>query len=250
MLIRTSPPGRRAHPRACGENARSPRGAPPATGSSPRVRGKRRVLGEGHGGLRLIPARAGKTPRSTTTSCPAAAHPRACGENGSAQKDGSVLAGSSPRVRGKPARTLRTPSQSRLIPARAGKTFQVMVPSVLRRAHPRACGENIAPIAVQIGEAGSSPRVRGKRARVGQGQDRDRLIPARAGKTAPRSSSMSRQTAHPRACGENTKAAPSVPASAGSSPRVRGKLPSVLECSTQVRLIPARAGKTPKPEEE
>ena len=91
-----------AHPRACGENdpARSSMGVP--MGSSPRVRGKhvlRSVEDENAG---LIPARAGKTRGCHLCPCPSAAHPRACGENGTDRREAGRVPGSSPRVRGKP----------------------------------------------------------------------------------------------------------------------------------------------------
>ena len=54
---------RRAHPRVCGENTEVDISATSAAGSSPRVRGKQRVI-ELHPGVgRLIPACAGKTSR-------------------------------------------------------------------------------------------------------------------------------------------------------------------------------------------
>ena len=70
------------------------------------------------------------------------------------------------------------------------------------------------------------------------------LIPARAGKTCQLDLHASVATAHPRAGGENRSFIRKTDASAGSSPRGRGKhcqarMPGVME-----RLIPARAGKT------
>ena len=53
------------------------------------------------------------------------------------------------------------------------------------------------------GEAGSSPRVRGKRAGHGGCDDLDGLIPARAGKTWDWRTENTKAKAHPRACGEN-----------------------------------------------
>ena len=52
----------RAHPRVCGENEPGLDLADPASGSSPRVRGKRVKLYDSLAGVRLIPACAGKTP--------------------------------------------------------------------------------------------------------------------------------------------------------------------------------------------
>ena len=50
-----------AHPRRCGENARSSSSVPTVYGSSPQVRGKLSCLYGTYGLLRLIPAGAGKT---------------------------------------------------------------------------------------------------------------------------------------------------------------------------------------------
>ena len=114
--------GPRAHPRACGENRTRGVWESGFTGSSPRVRGKQDAEVPGWGAPGLIPARAGKTPWSSTPRTPPPAHPRACGENWSWKHAGKTLPGSSPRVRGK--RDLNEPLRENLglIPARAGKT--------------------------------------------------------------------------------------------------------------------------------
>ena len=93
---------RRAHPRVCGENRGAARRAHRLGGSSPRVRGKRRV---GRGSRRLvglIPACAGKTYRQQERKELLRAHPRVCGENPILVLILSHHVGSSPRVRGKP----------------------------------------------------------------------------------------------------------------------------------------------------
>ena len=72
-----------------------------------------------------------------------------------------------------------------------------------------------------------------------------RLIPARAGKTCPCRWHFLRVAAHPRACGENSRAASIGATLSGSSPRVRGKRPRAPCPERQGGLIPARAGKTP-----
>ena len=90
-----------AHPRVCGENHSL--GAVPvvASGSSPRVRGKRGLveLDGGHGGL--IPACAGKTTFPPAAAFARSAHPRVCGENRLRPPYRVRRGGSSPRVRGK-----------------------------------------------------------------------------------------------------------------------------------------------------
>ena len=93
------------------------------------------------------------------------------------------LPGSSPRVRGKRGRGDAPVGGLGLIPACAGKTALSSPFPASRPAHPRVCGENLAPVIAAVKGVGSSPRVRGKldlesaACRVG------RLIPARAGKT-------------------------------------------------------------------
>ena len=132
----------------------------------------------------------------------------------------------------------------RLIPARAGKTLAFHAWVSAMRAHPRAGGEN--PGFVRLGDLvnGSSPRGRGKlegRLAVLGGQ---RLIPARAGKTLGGNLLALLGGAHPRAGGENSRAAAHSAGTGGSSPRGRGKLVRTPRFPARFRLIPARAGKT------
>ena len=244
---KTSPqpgPGGTAHPRACGENRRSCTRRPPEPGSSPRVRGKRRMLDDFFHLPGLIPARAGKTYAPPIRPETSRAHPRACGENSSPSPLPVVFVGSSPRVRGKRSDSHRGRSRAGLIPARAGKTGGSVCRSRSPRAHPRACGENdAAPVRVRA-MFGSSPRVRGKRPRRRARAQEDRLIPARAGKTRSVCAAARRERAHPRACGENVASASEWGGTTGSSPRVRGK-PSMKSAAILAHwLIPARAGKT------
>ena len=98
------PTGRRAHPRAGGENLRRVCGRARRGGSSPRGRGKRFaliLLTERKG---LIPARAGKTWRADRPTAARPAHPRAGGENWMFSAPQLVRKGSSPRGRGKHGR--------------------------------------------------------------------------------------------------------------------------------------------------
>ena len=83
----------------CGENRLIPPRWTGMLGSSPRVRGKPEVAEVAEG---LIPACAGKTVALAITLDSAGAHPRVCGENVNLHSAGLWLAGSSPRVRGKP----------------------------------------------------------------------------------------------------------------------------------------------------
>ena len=172
-----------AHPRACGKNRGFRCHVSDYSGSSPRVRGKRRSRAPTSTVSRLIPARAGKTLATWRMENSCAAHPRACGENVFMRASALVVVGSSPHVRGKPPLENEWDYPPWLIPARAGKTTSAPTPSQQRPAHPRACGENAEDYALKSEVAGSSPRVRGKHDPVVDLVPRQRLIPARAGKT-------------------------------------------------------------------
>ena len=214
---------RRAHPRACGENGVVLTGPPAQAGSSPRVRGKPRRLPLHHVSCGLIPARAGKTVCRSVISCLLSAHPRACGENSIEETTGALAAGSSPRVRGKHLQVDAHRRVRRLIPARAGKTVSPWRSPRTRKAHPRACGENLCSRRPCRRKIGSSPRVRGKLARRLHPPRRGWLIPARAGKTDGGPAAGVGPGAHPRACGENPTRRGARGGRPGSSPRVRGK---------------------------
>ena len=133
----------RAHPRVCGENARSLYPITLSSGSSPRVRGKLSAGRHFAGQVGLIPALAGKTLWAGNMFSGIWAHPRAGGENFLMPVKMLLIVGSSPRWRGK-----RPPARSEiknggLIPALAGKTPNASFVANRSAAHPRAGGENV-----------------------------------------------------------------------------------------------------------
>ena len=111
-------------------------------------------------------------------------------------------------------------------------------------AHPRVCGENRTSPRATPRPSGSSPRVRGKLVHHLEDRAPGRLIPACAGKTRPRAGNHPATPAHPRVCGENSRAALYPAMRVGSSPRVRGKQRRQHHHLPPRRLIPACAGKT------
>ena len=172
-------------------------------GSSPLTRGKRYRRWPGVRRLRLIPAHAGKTQRTSASLQGPGAHPRSRGENTRRSALQSIAGGSSPLTRGKPCAPTRSSAKARLIPAHAGKTTQDTSPNRWQRAHPRSRGENAS-----LGPSSAA---------------RWRLIPAHAGKTpASRRRAPSAQ-AHPRSRGENRARRDFLVARDGSSPLTRGK---------------------------
>ncbi len=133
------------HPRACGEHSCPVSTTISKPGSSPRMRGTRRVLGHAVVLQRFIPAHAGNTCRRVRWPTTRAVHPRACGEHASAVATSGrwrSTHGSSPRMRGTPTPRIDQPSRIRFIPAHAGNTEAAAADALAEAVHPRACGEH------------------------------------------------------------------------------------------------------------
>ena len=94
---------------------------------------------------------------------------------------------------------------------------------------------------------GSSPLTRGKRVRCPCRAGAARLIPAHAGKTRISRPGPPVTRAHPRSRGENEVPATTGLTIGGSSPLTRGKRCDQVVDRGGGRLIPAHAGKTPRP---
>ena len=171
------------HPRACGANETYCPLWMITQGSSPRVRGKHCRSVPARCRIRIIPARAGQT--TMRRHCPPSTpdHPRACGANPPTGTQAKTPTGSSPRVRGKRGELPVHRTLLRIIPARAGQTCILGANGVPRPDHPRACGANRPYGHAALENAGSSPRVRGKRCRTCRCTGLHRIIPARAGQT-------------------------------------------------------------------
>ena len=244
LTCRGLPWPRRAHPRPCGEHWEPVRGSGMRGGSSPPVRGALEALQANGEWVGLIPARAGST---LWIRCPVrrhGAHPRPCGEHTVWISRVAALPGSSPPVRG--ARVVGVVAGVRLglIPARAGSTILLLIPSTLVRAHPRPCGEHKIFGREKLASKGSSPPVRGAPSTIFRCDSYIGLIPARAGSTVWFYLSPLLIRAHPRPCGEHTRLGGVSIGVTGSSPPVRGALAQFTCPTRSVGLIPARAGST------
>ena len=110
------------HPRVCGEHIRAPSDGGSGGGSSPRMRGTRKIRRFRHLERRIIPAYAGntKTPRHHMRGY--RDHPRVCGEHLELLVKSCDKLGSSPRMRGTPGRMVRSGKDHGIIPAYAGNT--------------------------------------------------------------------------------------------------------------------------------
>ena len=110
------------HPRVCGENELEIFEVSPCTGSPPRVRGKLDVYDAGNPSPGITPACAGKTLTLRLCMNQAWDHPRVCGENKHDHPIQELIAGSPPRVRGKPKIVVASKLSFRITPACVGKT--------------------------------------------------------------------------------------------------------------------------------
>ena len=152
---------------------------------------------------RITPARAGKTMEEGLEKLREKDHPRACGENMAMLYEQMKEQGSPPRVRGKLFLLWTRSKHIRITPARAGKTRSTTLCSAVTWDHPRACGENMIKSEVVRVTWGSPPRVRGKLFLCACRLHKNRITPARAGKTFSFLHQISQARDHPRACGEN-----------------------------------------------
>ena len=114
-------------------------------------------------------------------------------------------------------------------------------------AHPRSRGENSGMVVVPMVTSGSSPLTRGKPRNVRVGPGSRGLIPAHAGKTTGTYMRSSISSAHPRSRGENVDREGTAYSIEGSSPLTRGKPQRFKLTKPSTGLIPAHAGKTPRP---
>ena len=89
-----------------------------------------------------------------------------------------------------------------ITPAHAGKSSFERVACMVKRDHPRACGEKAMyrpPIAAR---SGSPPRMRGKEKAATCKEFLQGITPAHAGKSLVICVDFINQQDHPRACGE------------------------------------------------
>jgi len=135
-------------------------------------------------------------------------HPRARGENDLLLKHFWREEGTSPRTRGKQPYFYRTRKVGGNIPAHAGKTTGSSPGYGSMGEHPRARGENLGFVNIPRGDAGTSPRTRGKLAFFQDFYRNRRNIPAHAGKTVTEQQRNSELREHPRARGENNNCQP------------------------------------------
>ena len=149
------------HPRVCGEHSPMPLIQPVTLGSSPRMRGTRRIAHEADRAGRIIPAYAGNTTHTRNRMSNPRDHPRVCGEHISNADMAEDHTGSSPRMRGTRLFDRGLGVLEGIIPAYAGNTRVASLSASIVGDHPRVCGEHEIAALAACPLLGSSPRMRG-----------------------------------------------------------------------------------------
>ncbi len=216
-------------------------------GSSPLARGLLPEPEEGVILIGIIPARAGFTLGGRQSHPRNQDHPRSRGVYGPIIGTARPAMGSSPLARGLQVGPALCWAGTRIIPARAGFTTPGHNREGDRRDHPRSRGVYSKSFLASTSPSGSSPLARGLHHGRIPRRSAGRIIPARAGFTAHHHPRPRRPADHPRSRGVYGVACARACASGGSSPLARGLRSARPPRGLTPRIIPARAGFTPRP---
>ena len=173
-------------------------------------------------------------------------HPRSRGVYEVLTTQGAGHLGSSPLARGLPSVGTAMASTPGIIPARAGFTVGQVEVDRVRGDHPRSRGVYPRCRTRWACAGGSSPLARGLQSSHWGPLGRIRIIPARAGFTLLRAESEYERKDHPRSRGVYLYWASDPLTRKGSSPLARGLLTYCAHGRPVRRIIPARAGFTPR----
>ena len=171
---------------------------------------------------RIIPARAGFTPRARSGSGSRWDHPRSRGVYPGSSGLGGCASGSSPLARGLQLTDLLLNPLERIIPARAGFTAYQWARLARRADHPRSRGVYAAQGQHLPIQGGSSPLARGLRNPYQRVLPAAGIIPARAGFTAQQAGYPTGGADHPRSRGVYLYLSKQLVSCVGSSPLARG----------------------------
>ena len=200
----TRPAPRRCedHPRIRGEHGKASFYDGLPSGSSPHTRGAQSRIETRSEYSRIIPAYAGSTSATSSSTPRKPDHPRIRGEHLSRGCLRVLLGG--------------------IIPAYAGSTDGLPIAEWRRADHPRIRGEHVRGPSRQDRESGSSPHTRGARHHARLPTRLPGIIPAYAGSTHTPRTRPKPLADHPRIRGEHFNSIlPALP-KAGSSPHTRG----------------------------
>ena len=234
----------RDHPRSRGVYTMTTIAEQVEEGSSPLARGLLRCSAWHFCARRIIPARAGFTPRLRRCWPRCSDHPRSRGVYKHRVLGEAVRRGSSPLARGLPRPVSRTAQVSGIIPARAGFTIGRGSTGVSKSDHPRSRGVYLHGIPRLPSFLGSSPLARGLPVDMILRSPDIRIIPARAGFTRTPGHSPGTCGDHPRSRGVYESSIRAYLDHPGSSPLARGLRVGGVRGGPDRGIIPARAGFT------
>ena len=146
------------------------------------MRGKAKIPSRWEGVNGITPAYAGKRSQAIST--------------------GKRNRGSPPPMRGKGRVVDVMKNGERITPAYAGKSAPDGCWWMLRKDHPRLCGEKVPLLCMFHLPAGSPPPMRGKGCDTPHAVLQPRITPAYAGKSPPKTRCRRSSKDHPRLCGE------------------------------------------------
>ena len=156
----------------------------------------------------------------------------------------SLVTGSPPHARGRPASNGKGYHDFRITPACAGKTQEVDVTYIIQPDHPRMRGEDLIVLSPCELVPGSPPHARGRPQSRSEGLRKDRITPACAGKTCYQDADGTIWGDHPRMRGEDSSIVIGSLYRFGSPPHARGRRSGKSSSSSMSRITPACAGKT------
>ena len=131
-----------------------------------------------------------------------------------------------------------------ITPAYAGKRNAMTVVKIVKKDHPRLCGEKSSVGLCSDKIIGSPPPMRGKDNIYFVKTDRDRITPAYAGKSRSAKRFPRQAGDHPRLCGEKCRVLFWKRGRVGSPPPMRGKVILLHNCRKTTGITPAYAGKS------
>ena len=154
------------------------------------------------------------------------------------------VVGSSPLTRGTRYSCGESSCPPRILPAHAGNTVPSGRHAGIAEDHPRSRGEHEDALKPKAMAKGSSPLTRGTLLVLWLLQREAGIIPAHAGNTPSRQSSVFLLQDHPRSRGEHPPRTTMRNSLLGSSPLTRGTLRCSGNYGQKRGIIPAHAGNT------
>ena len=213
-----------------------------------------RWRGEHGGSLPVVVSGAGLSPLARGTRGGSTKHilsrrfiPAGAGNTGVSVTSTPAVSGLSPLARGTLCVKLYAVLLCRFIPAGAGNTSDAYLIITGYQVYPRWRGEHLCDNAYSLIFSGLSPLARGTHKHHYQRNHVFRFIPAGAGNTRTHRSQPILAAVYPRWRGEHINGLTSATGDVGLSPLARGTPVNKLQAERISRFIPAGAGNTREP---